>query len=622
LIPPTLLLETSENRHQGLWLLEDLAEPAEAEEISKAIAYAHADEGADKSGWDLTQLLRIPFTLNYKYDPAATVKLVAADRVVSLQELKTAYPTVTDDAGALWEYPTEALDGDALLRLHREDLPAKAWMLLRVPPERDWSKALWSLEMLLAEGGFSREEMFAIVKTAACNKYARDGRNDTLLWSEVCKAWAKHHERSEVVKDLTAFKNPDLLSEEDIKSVQQDTTFVEQYIDWARSVGDAAEVYHQAGAFICLSALMSGSVQLPTSFGTIIPNLWFLLLADTTLTRKSTALDLATDMLVDVDSNLIMATDGSIEGMFTALSLRPGQPSIFLRDEFSGLIEMMTKRDYYAGMGETLTKMYDGKMQKRVLRREVIEVKDPVFLIFAGGIRTKILQLLTTEQITSGFLPRFIFIAGQSDLSKLRPLGPPVEQVTTGRSELVQRLTMFKAKFDRSINVKVGDQLLSQKNIQKVELSPDAWLLYNSMEAKLLETGIQNASQELLTPVMDRLAKSGLKAAMLIAASRMPERVVVQERDIMKAFYYVSIWRGFAMDVVAGIGLPQSERQIQNIFHQVLAHPGIMRSTLMQKYHLDKRLADLIFDTLEQRGLIQRTKAGKSERISPVVDDD
>src|SRR5579862_7181105 len=102
---------------------------------------------------------------------------------------------------------------------------------------------------------------------------------------------------------------------------------------------------------------MSGSIQLPTSYGLIIPNLWFLLLADTTLTRKSTALDLAVDMLTEVDPSLIMATDGSIEGMFTALSLRPGQPSIFLRDEFSGLIEMMTKRDYYAGMGEALTKM-------------------------------------------------------------------------------------------------------------------------------------------------------------------------------------------------------------------------------------------------------------------------
>jgi Protein of unknown function (DUF3987)/RepB DNA-primase from phage plasmid len=618
LVPPTLLLETSNGRHQGLWCLTELAEPLEAEEISKAIAYRHADEGADKSGWDLTQLLRMPLTLNMKYDPADTVKMVSAADVVTIEHMREMYPQTSEDASAMFPYPQDVPNGEALLQAYRNNFDSKVWMLLKVTPEADWSKALWQLEMLLAESGLSREDMFAVARTAACNKYLRDGRSDTLLWREVCKAWLKHRDRNLIIQDTTVFKTPDLLSEEDMRAVEADRTFIDDYVDWAKGTGDAAEVYHHAGAFTILSALMSGSVQLPTSFGTMVPNLWFLLLADTTLTRKSTALDLAVDMLVEIDPSLIMATDGSIEGMFTGLSLRPGMPSIFLRDEFSGLIEMMTKRDYYAGMAETLTKMYDGKMQKRILRRETIEVKDPILIIFAGGIRTKILSLLTPEQVTSGFLPRFIFVSGQSDINKLQPLGPPVESTTTGRADLMRIMTYYRDKFRRETTLKVGDVELATKNIQRAELTPSTWRLYNDMERKLLETSVKDSAAEHLTPIMDRLAKSGLKAAILIAASRLPDRVIVQEQDIMKAFSYVTMWRGFAMDVVASIGLSVAERNLGAIYNAVLRQPGILRSTLMTKYHLNSRDAEMIFDTLEQRGQVVRTKHGKSESLSPV----
>jgi hypothetical protein len=323
-------------------------------------------------------------------------------------------------------------------------------------------------------------------------------------------------------------------------------------------------------------------------------------------------------MLVEIDDSLIMATDGSIEGMFTGLSLRPGMPSIFLKDEFSGLIEMMTKRDYYAGMAETLTKMYDGKMQRRILRRETIEVRDPILIIFAGGIRTKILSLLTPEQVTSGFLPRFIFVAGQSDIDRLQPLGPPVDSITTGRGDLLRLMSVYRDKYRRETTVKVGDVELSTRNQMTASLTPSSWRLYNEMEKKLLETSIKDASAEHLVPVMDRLAKSGLKAATLIAASRLPDQVVVEERDIKKAFAYVTMWRGFAMDVVSSIGLSMAERNLQHVYTAIVKQPGILRSTVMQKYHLNSREAEMTLDTLEQRGQIQRTKQGKSEVLNPV----
>jgi hypothetical protein len=623
LIPPTLLLETSEGRHQALWVFDELVAPIDAEDISKRIAYYHADEGADKSGWDLTQLLRVPYTLNQKYQPQPTVNLVAAAEVVSLKQLRDAYPEVVDDTQDEFPFPEAVPKGEELLRSMADRLPPRVWMLLNVTPDRDWSKALWALEMLLAETGLSREEILAIVRTAQCNKYKRDNRDERLLWREICKAWIKVHERNILIQDakLPVFEPPDLLSDEDVRAVQADRTFIENYIEWASGVGDAATAYHQAGAFVCLSSLMSGSIQLPTSFGNMVPNLWFLLLADTTLTRKSTVMDLTVDLLMEVDPDIIMATDGSIEGIFSSLSMRPGRPSIFLRDEFSGLIEMMTKRDYYAGMAEALTKMYDGKFQKRVLRRETIEVKDPILIIFAGGIRTKLLNLITSEQITSGFLPRFVFISALSDISRLQPLGPPSDKTSAGRDSVLMQMKGMKEQYQHEVLVKIKDVELKTRNQIKAQLTPSAWQLYNEMERKLLEVGVNDVQKDLLTPVMDRLAKSGLKASILIAGSRRADRVIVEERDIYKAFYYVTEWRQYAMDVVSSAGLSEQERLIKMIFFAIIRTPGILRSQLMQTYHLTKRNADAVFDTLEERGLINRVRQGRSESLTPTGED-
>jgi hypothetical protein len=93
---------------------------------------------------------------------------------------------------------------------------------------------------------------------------------------------------------------------------------------------------------------------------------------------------------------------------------------------------------------------------------------------------------------------------------------------------------------------------------------------------------------------------------------------VIEEQDILKAFSYVTQWRGYAMDVVSSIGLGVQERLLGVIHDAILRQPGIMRSSLMQTYHLTKRDAEGIFDTLEQRGQIERIKRGKSESYKPI----
>jgi hypothetical protein len=623
-VVPNIIIESSPGRYQALWRLSHPVAPHIAEDLSKRIAYFHAEDGCDRSGWDLTQLLRVPGTINYKYSGEPKVLLHRLDQsLYTLADFK-AYPEVKHSVFLKTPMPKpEELpqeDPNDILQNHKHALLPHTYDLYHLEPEQgtDWSEKLWKLEMLLLEMGLTREETFVVAWASACNKYRRDGKAQEYLWVEVCRAFVAYQERVNAVTfpgaDIT-----DLMTEEEEKEAAKQEGFVERYIEWASSLGDAATQYHQAGAFTILSALLSGRVTLPTSYGPVVPNLWFMILGDTTLTRKTTAMDIATDLLMEVDPDAILATDGSVEGLMQQLSTRPKRPSIFLRDEFSGLLEMISKKDYYAGMAEVLTKLYDGKMQKRVLRKEEIVVRHPILLIFAGGIRNRVQGLLTHEHVSSGFIPRFVFVTAESDTSRLQPLGPPTAKVLGNKHLLLEEMTNLIEHYGqtRAVHIKEIGQTAQLEARTDAQLTEAAWLRYNALEASLVQSGLDSEKPELMTPLFDRLSKNTLKAAILLASARQTgqEGVTVEVVDILHAIRYCKQWRAYAIEVVNGIGRTSYERDLERILIAIVKRPGISRSQLMQSYHLTAQQATQVFDTLIQRGQISMTRSESGRQV-------
>lgn len=641
LLMPSVAVKTSPDRYQAYWRFDKWVDPDDAEDMSRRIAYKHASQGADRSGWDLTQLLRVPGTYNYKYQEASpdhaapTIEVLVAQRSrYRLDEFEEHYPPQDDFQKFQFPFPTTADiptgSGEDTLNNYRLTLNPRIWQLYSTIPEQgaSWSEPLYQLCMLLFESNFSREQVFVVARDAACNKFRRDQpdnhhRADELLWNDVCRAWSKNEYNFRLLTEgVRNDPEQSLLTEEERARIKDEKTFIERYQEWARSLGDAAPQYHQAGAFIALSSLLAGAVRLPTSFGNIIPNLWFMIAADTTLTRKSTAMDIAMDLIGEIDPQAVLATDGSIEGLLTGLSTRPGVPSVFLRDEFSGLLESMTKKDYMAGMPELLTKLYDSKFQKRVLRKEVIEVKDPILIIFAGGIKDRIAQLLTFEQVSSGFIPRFVFITAESDVTKLKPLGPPTGAMKDTSTAIEEELRSIYNHYRTFVKL----ELEGTKNVIETpkkwdaELTPEAWIRYNKLESQMLDTGLKSERPDLMTPMYDRLSKSMLKAAVLLSASRQRgEKIVVEETDILRAIMYGEQWRTHAREIVQGIGKGTMERQLDSVMRQIERSPGITRSSIMQYHHLSARTANELFETLSQRGRITRAKVGKTEQLYPTA---
>src|SRR5215204_1590208 len=75
-LKPTAVVESSPGHYHVYWRLTDAIPADTAEQLNKRLAHKI---GADPSGFDLTQLLRVPGTVNHKYPDRPVVEPLALD---------------------------------------------------------------------------------------------------------------------------------------------------------------------------------------------------------------------------------------------------------------------------------------------------------------------------------------------------------------------------------------------------------------------------------------------------------------------------------------------------------------------------------------------------------------
>lgn len=625
---PTVIIESSPHRYQALWKLDKKLEPYLQEAYAKRIAYKYNENGADPSGWDLTQLLRVPYTFNYKYEDVEgsevpEVKVLRAFETKVPAGLFAALPKV-QEKGEVEQIPLPDMEevpaADTVIYKYAPYLRRTAFntLFLEEPKaDDDWSRILWRLMNICLESGMSNEEVFAVCLEAKCNKYVRDDRSPHHLWQDILRADAGQRRLTLITGKFEALTMPEL-----VKDVDVSDSFIEVYKSWAIVATDAVEQYHELSAAILLSAMLASGIRLETSYGQIIPNLWGLVLGDSTLTRKTTAMRMAMDIITDVDADILLATDGSAEGLLTGLSARPYRTSIFYKDEVSGFVDSINRKDYLAGMPETLTQLYDvPRLYTRRLRKETITISSPVFIFFGGGIRDKVYSLLTDEYVLSGFLPRFLIVSGEADISRIRRTGPATKNTNENRANIVEKMKYLYDMYNAKTTIEVMGQQAEINKEYEAQLSTEAWELYGEIEFQMAQTASNSEISMLALPTFERMSRSILKLAILLAAARQePDglKISVSKKDVLQATHYIQKWGVFTIDMLQNAGKGMPERRLEKVLRTIQKNPDSTRSRIMQAHNLYKREADEILGTLEDRGLIMQTKEGRGMRVRAI----
>jgi hypothetical protein len=612
-IPPGITVQSSPGRWQAYWKLDSKLQPYQAEIYSRRVAYAVS---ADKSGWDLTQLLRVPLTRNWKYRPAPMIMIERAMEVEAQPILFDALP----DPDVPMPPGEQAMPNIKELpsvehvlykyAINLSNTPFKALYTQEPQADEDWSKILWRLIHVCFEAGMRPEEVLSVTASSSCNKYGRDGRPITDLWRDISKAREQQEKFNIITGTALQLEMPQLVEE------KASETFIDQYRSWAQEATDAVVAFHDLSAFMLLSSIVANSVRLNTSYGPIVPNLWGLLLGDSTLTRKTTAMKMVIDFIVTMDKDMIVATDGTAEGLLTGLATRPNRTSIFYKDEISGFFDSINRKDYLAGMPETLTALYDvPAIFSRRLRKESITIENPAFVFFGGGVKSRVYETITEEYIYSGFIPRFLIVTGETDIARLRRTGPPEEIGLKKRSAIMAKVSDVYESYAADVTVNIGGQKARMPARVTANLTQDAWEKYGEIEDKMVNLGNESTIPDLALPTFERLTRSMLKMGVILAAERqMPDKdgqIKVEESDIINAAWYVQDWGRYSIDLVTNAGNRMSEKMLNKAVKVIEKHPGILRSTIMRHYKLSKREADDVLITLEERGIVRKEQAGR-----------
>lgn len=199
---PSIAWESSPGRFQAIWLMDSMY--IGASEGNGPNHRLTAAIGADKSGWDTTQLLRVPGRPNHKPkyraandgEPvpgrllwARANKIYGWQKFIDLPEAQ-AFDLSGEDVE---ESDLDGIDRHevwARVRLKCSHT-VRQYMAMRsrdITKEFDRSEVLWQIERDLADAGCTIHEIIAVVRATAWNKHA--GRSNELvqLRSEAIKA--------------------------------------------------------------------------------------------------------------------------------------------------------------------------------------------------------------------------------------------------------------------------------------------------------------------------------------------------------------------------------------------------------------------------------------------------
>lgn len=191
---PTIAWESSPGRFQGVWIMA-----SEMQGASLGGGLNHrltSNIGADPSGWDSTQLLRVPGRPNFKsdYRPPSEKDNKEWGGVAGAGLLWSTGPRYDwDDFEDLPEVATpeaaKAVDEDLLASIDRHDVWGRVRLKVSsrtremlgmkdIPASADRSEGAWEIARELADAGCSTLEIVAILRTTPWNKYS--GRHDEL----------------------------------------------------------------------------------------------------------------------------------------------------------------------------------------------------------------------------------------------------------------------------------------------------------------------------------------------------------------------------------------------------------------------------------------------------------
>jgi putative DNA primase/helicase len=376
--------------------------------------------------------------------------------------------------------------------------------------------------------------------------------------------------------------------------------YITKWVEYASQRTDAAHEYHEAAALIQLAAgtpnMRAQLAQTPYGLG---GNLYFLIIGNSTTSRKSTAARLACHIVEDAIPGGLCADQMSPEGLVETLAARPADSTLWYVDEFADLVNKLHSRGYMAGIEGLILNIYEGanythtrhskRSKSGVKIPDVDEIRNP-HLSILGATTPTIFETATHRDIISGLLPRFaIVLPRNKPLRRSLSMLPPT------------------AISDRDVFVK-WLRSLHEWNMEKkrsVDFAPDVLARLDEFAAEIEQN---SPDSDIKCTMLERLNVMTHKLAILIAAGRpgvaKRESLTVTIEDAEAAIVIGSRFKDDALVFAERIGENNFERTLQQCLRIIEQRGMVPRWVIAKNAHMKAKALDEVRDALVDRGMV------------------
>jgi len=333
-------------------------------------------------------------------------------------------------------------------------------------------------------------------------------------------------------------------------------------------------LFHTYVAYWLISCVLERRVFLAQGDQQILPNLYIVLLAPSSLYHKSTAIHSGVKILNAVKPDFLYPQEYSHEALIDVIKDKPA--GSFFYDEISSLLEL-SKKDYAGGIMALLTTLYSGGIYRRKTGTKDITIQDPFVNIIGASTINWLKTSVRGQDIMGGFLPRFLFIP-QTERTKILAFQPPADVMK--RNHLVNELGKY---------LKVEGE---------AKYTPEAVAAYSKWYSEFIRNA--EGQDEKLMPFLHRLVTYCHKLALILSVDRgeFPNITLQAHTEAKLRIGYIA--RLLDETIIQGLGLNQFQRDVLRAENLIKSRnsEGISNSDVLRALKISAKDWDGISRTL------------------------
>lgn len=400
-----------------------------------------------------------------------------------------------------------------------------------------------------------------------------------------------------------------------------DKGFIPQFEKWAGMKTDAPPYTLKAAALQALSLAAGDTVIMPGLFSDSPThmNLYIMVVGPSTTMRKTTVLNYVRGLLPkhqQTGKDYISFLDDVSTQAFNKAMAEAGKrqsPLMFSVDEVAGLFEVVRRKNsYLSGFDKVLLKAYDHSPVMIQRTNSKIEVERGCFVnIFAASTPEPLMEVLNSDDVESGLLPRFLIFdsrdAARGERLSLMERRKRDDVWLALKAELQAFLYLIAR--DRADGLPIASDLE-----EKTETYPTTVLDVTDSAMERLDAIDELWTREAATDSTGWGAIKGrafwhiVKLSGLFALSRKALEAEVELIDVLRAAHLVEETVGDLIRMSDEVGANALERRVNEVMELINStrNGKIAQSVIGSRLGLSYRELNDLYQTVKSRDLIKK----------------